>query len=101
MFLSDSSSPHSYVHIRNHDTMAIRIIYQVHESDVRHGLTLEDSHVFGNRDDFFNIHSTLLVVMHCENVGGASSCIVINPHVETGRLDTTYVAANVPVCKQR
>lgn len=58
----------------------------IHESDVRRGLTLEDSHVFGNRDDFFNIHSTLLVVMRCDG----DACLVINPHVEGGALDTTY-----------
>jgi hypothetical protein len=59
----------------------------VHESDVRRGITVEDSTIGFLNDDFMNIHSTLLVVQRCT----ASRCIFINPHVEGGAvLDTTY-----------
>ena len=59
----------------------------VHESDVRRGITLEDSVVGYLNDDFVNVHSTLLVVLRCSG----SSCLLINPHVEGGAvLDTTY-----------
>lgn len=59
----------------------------VHESDVRRGITLEDSTIGYLNDDFMNVHSTMLVVLRCE----LSTCIMINPHVEGGLvLDTTY-----------
>jgi hypothetical protein len=59
----------------------------VHESDVRRGITVEDSTIGFLNDDFMNIHSTLLVVQRCT----ASRCLFINPHVEGGSaLDTTY-----------
>ena len=37
----------------------------VHESDVRRGITLEDSTIGYLGDDFMNLHSTMLVVFHC------------------------------------
>ena len=59
----------------------------VHESDVRRGITLEDSTIGYLGDDFMNVHSTMLVVLRCDS----SSCLLINPHVEGGTvLDTTY-----------
>jgi hypothetical protein len=59
----------------------------VHESDVRRGITLEDSTIGYLNDDFMNIHSTMLVVLRCNS----SCCLLINPHVEGGSiLDTTY-----------
>ena len=60
----------------------------IHESDVRKGITVEDSEIFGQKDDFVNVHSTLLVVLDCDSDG--RSCTVINPHVEPGLRDTTY-----------
>ncbi len=59
----------------------------VHESDVRRGITLEDSTIGYLNDDFMNIHATMLVVLRCSS----ASCLMINPHVEGGTvLDTTY-----------
>jgi hypothetical protein len=59
----------------------------VHESDVRRGITLEDSTIGYLNDDFMNIHATMLVVLRCNS----HSCLLINPHVEGGNtLDTTY-----------
>ena len=58
----------------------------VHESDVRHGMALEDSTIGFLNDDFMNVHSTMLVVLRCN----ITRCLLINPHVETGPIDTTY-----------
>lgn len=59
----------------------------VHESDVRRGITVENSTIGYLNDDFMNIHSTLLVVLNCSK----GECLLINPHVEGGKvLDTTY-----------
>ena len=64
----------------------------VHESDVRRGITLEDSTVGYLNDDFMNIHSTMLVVLRCDS----TRCLLINPHVEGGAvLDTTYAMNSV------
>jgi hypothetical protein len=60
----------------------------VHESDVRRGISILQSKIYGQRDDFLNIHSTLLVVLRC--AADRRSCLVVNPHVESGKLDTTY-----------
>ena len=46
------------------------------------------SRIVGQRDDFFNIHTTLLVVLEC--TAATRSCLVVNPHVESGKIDTTY-----------
>lgn len=52
-------------------------------------LTLIYSRYAGLNDDFFNVHSTLLVVYTCDPAP-TRRCTVINPHVEGGDLDTTY-----------
>jgi hypothetical protein len=58
----------------------------IHESDVRVGITVEECEIGYVNDDFFNLHSTMLVVMSCVRDGSGSSggnlrCLVINPHV--------------------
>eukprot|EP00040_Diaphanoeca_grandis_P007915 m.42899 g.42899 ORF g.42899 m.42899 type:complete len:452 (-) comp19248_c0_seq1:217-1572(-) len=64
----------------------------VHESDVRVGIRVEHCRIAHLNDDFFNVHNTLLVVAWCDppTVSYNWSCIVINPHVESNFLDTTY-----------
>ena len=75
----------------------------IHESDVRRGMTVEDSEIGYVNDDFFNFHSTLLVVFRCNATTDSSSsssssmtsCLVINPHIEYdhyshGGRDTLY-----------
>ena len=52
----------------------------IHEADVRRGITVEDSTIGFLNDDFFNVHSNLLVVCSCEG----DSCLVMNPHVVPG-----------------
>jgi hypothetical protein len=52
----------------------------IHESDVRRGITVEDSIIGFLNDDFFNVHSNLLVVYKCER----RSCLVMVPHVVPG-----------------
>lgn len=61
----------------------------LHESDVRQGITIEDSTIGNVNDDFFNVHSTLLIVQQCDSAP-TPTCMVINPHVESGALDSTY-----------
>ena len=64
----------------------------VHESDVRKGMLLEDSVIHGTADDFFNLHTTLMIVMRCET---ASSCLVLNPHVNRSPHNTIYASNSV------
>ena len=52
----------------------------IHESDVRVGLTLEDSEIGELGDDFFNSHNTMLAVLRCDG----RTCIVVNPHLGGG-----------------
>jgi hypothetical protein len=62
----------------------------VHESDVRRGISILQSRIFGQRDDFLNVRSTLLVVLRC--AADKRSCLMVNPHVESGRPDSTYAS---------
>jgi hypothetical protein len=64
----------------------------VHESDVRKGMLLEDSFIHGTSDDFFNLHTTLMVVMRCET---SHSCLVLNPHVNRSPRNTIYASNSV------
>ena len=71
----------------------------VHESDTRRGISLYDSTIGHVNDDFFNVHTMLLVVMGCRhadgpdsaNLGTASTrCLLVNPHVIGSGWTTTY-----------
>ena len=57
-----------------------------HFSDQRVGPTIEDSVIGFTGDDFFNVHSTLMLVLECE----AESCLVINPHLFDIARNTAY-----------
>eukprot|EP00038_Savillea_parva_P012295 m.203644 g.203644 ORF g.203644 m.203644 type:complete len:497 (+) comp22187_c0_seq1:145-1635(+) len=61
----------------------------VHESDVRRGIRVHNCTIGALNDDFFNVHSTLLIVLRCDPAP-TRRCLVVNPHVEGGTLDTTY-----------
>jgi hypothetical protein len=63
----------------------------IHESDVRRGMVLEDSQIHGTGDDFFNLHTTLMVTMRCE----IRSCLMINPHVNRSPRNTIYASNSV------
>jgi hypothetical protein len=53
----------------------------MHFSDLRRGPIIEDSMIGHAGDDFFNVHSTLMLLLKCET---PTSCIVINPHLAGG-----------------
>jgi hypothetical protein len=57
-----------------------------HFSDQRVGPTIEDSVIGFTGDDFFNVHSTLMLVLECET----KSCLVINPHLFDIARNTAY-----------
>ena len=64
-----------------------------HFSDMRRGVTLEDSVASDFGDDFFNSHNTIMLVLARES---PSSLLIINPHVQNVRwregwwLNTVY-----------
>ncbi|KAG7340762.1 hypothetical protein IV203_024305 [Nitzschia inconspicua] len=59
----------------------------IHVSDLRLGPTLVNSTIGYTGDDFFNVHSTLLLVLNCSRISpqDASSpsinCLLVNPRV--------------------
>ena len=58
-----------------------------HFSDQRVGPTIEDSVIGFTGDDFFNVHSTLMLVLKCET---KTSCLVVNPHLFDAPRNTAY-----------
>ena len=50
----------------------------MHFSDLRRGPLVEDSVVGFSGDDFFNVHSTIMMVLECPS---PTSCVIINPHI--------------------
>jgi len=54
----------------------------LHFTDLREGPTVKDSIIGFSGDDFFNVHTTLLVVLECSHSN--SMCTLINPHVTMG-----------------
>ena len=50
-----------------------------HFTDLRRGVTLEDSFVAGCGDDFFNAHNTIMVVLAHES---PTSLLIVNPHLQ-------------------
>lgn len=82
----------------------------VHESDTRRGISLYDSVIGHVNDDFFNVHTMLLVVMECHsdggtagtishrpraNIGRTTSCLLVNPHVIASGWTTSYGSYSV------
>lgn len=53
-----------------------------HFSDLRRGVTLEDSDGASFGDDFFNAHNSLMLVLRVES---PTSLLLINPHVQNVR----------------
>ena len=51
----------------------------VHFSDLRRGPTVEDSNIGFSGDDFFNVHSTLMMVLTCAS---KTSCVLMNTGCE-------------------
>eukprot|EP01051_Picozoa_sp_SAG22_P005058 SAG22_NODE_289_length_12942_cov_6.674531_8_plen_554_part_00 len=63
---------------RNESRPKVGLRDATHFSDQRVGPTIEDSIIGFTGDDFFNVHTTLMVVLRCET---PKSCLVINPHL--------------------
>eukprot|EP01079_Euglenida_sp_SAG-EU17-18_P007010 gene7010-1253_t len=63
----------------------------LHFSDLRAGPTVVDSVVGYAGDDFFNVHSTLLL----DCVLCTKSCLLVKPHVTTGSRNTVYATNSV------
>lgn len=66
-----------------------------HVTDLRQGVTLEDSSGGYCGDDFFNSHNTIMLVLKVES---ATSLLMINPHVvgmwQNGKIKNTVYGSN-------
>ena len=62
----------------------------IHFSDQRVGPTIVDSVIGHTGDDFFNIHTTLMVVVRCEE----RACVMVNPHMEGPQMMNTIYHTN-------
>ena len=63
----------------------------LHFSDQRVGPTITDSIIGYTGDDFFNIHTTLMIVIRCE----ATACLMVNPHLRGVPRNTVYGSNSV------
>lgn len=64
----------------------------LHFSDLRKGPTVVDSTIGYTGDDFFNVHSTLMLVLKCTVVQASQmECLIVNPRVMVdARPETVY-----------
>ena len=65
----------------------------IHFSDLRAGCTIEESRVGYSGDDFFNVHTTLMLVLSCN--ADANSCLMVNPHLPGVPRNTVYGSNSV------
>ena len=63
----------------------------LHFSDQRVGPTITDSIIGYTGDDFFNIHTTLMIVISCET----TACLMVNPHLRGVPRNTVYGSNSV------